>query len=84
MVPIGNLVGKASFLGPIFKVNSERNSSPSSLNALIWSREVLRLLYVSESPGGLLKLEVAAPHAHLLTPSFSFRGSGFWSENLHF
>lgn len=61
MAPIGHLVGKVSFQGPIFKVNMERNSSPSSLNAFIWSREVLRLLRVSESPGGLLKLEVAAP-----------------------
>lgn len=84
MVPIGDLVGEASFLGPIFKGNSERNSSPSSLHALIWSREVLRLVCVSESSGGLLKLEVAAPHAHLPPPSFSFRASGFWSENLHF
>lgn len=84
MAPIGHLVGKVSFQGPIFKVNMERNSSPSSLNAFIWSREVLRLLRVSESPGGLLKLEVAAPHPHLPMPSFSFRGSGFWSENWRF
>lgn len=72
-VQIANPVGKASFWGSIFKVKMERNGSPASLNALTSSREVLRLC-ASASPGGLLKLEVAAPPP---PPQFLFQRAWF-------